>query len=302
MADDPQLTEIASRLYGLPLSEFIAARDAETKGAGGSRAVKAFKKSSAGAHLVNLLVRDDDGLLDEIGDLGARLRSAQSSSDAGELRSLDQERRSLVSRSVQAAASLAQGAGVKATEASLRDVEQTVWAALVDAGAFATMRAGTLLRPLSPNGFGSVDLDGASAVPIDVDAQEPPARARRSAAPKKAAPGPATPDEAPEDELRARREAKEGAKREAEEAQAELDAADDMVAGAADAISDSEQRVADLKQELADLRARISEVEDALRDERANQSDLRADLRTAEKARRAAATAAERARRRQTDT
>lgn len=292
MADDSALTEIAHRLYGLPLGEFIAARNAAAKDAVGdvSRAVKGFKKSAAGAHLVNLLVREDDDLLDEIRDLGSRLRSAQAESDAAGLRSLDQERRALVGRSVTAAASVAESEGTKATDASLRDVEQTVWAALVDAGAFATMRAGTLLRPLSPNGFGSVDLEGASAVDVDVEAVEsarPPARSK------------AAKDDG--DELRARREAKAAAQREVDEAQAELDAADDAVTAASDAISHSEQRIADLKEELAELRERISEVERSLTEERDAQSARRADLRAAEKARRTATTAAERARRRQGD-
>lgn len=306
MADDSSLTEIAHRLYGLPLGEFIAARNAAAKDAGGdvARYVKAFRKSAAGAHLVNLLVRADGELLDDVRDLGVRLRSAQAESDAAGLRSLDRERRALVSRSVTAAAAVAENAETTATDASLRDVEQTVWAALVDAGAFATMQAGTLLRPLSPNGFGSVDLDGASAVEVDVDAVEAARPARSAKAP--AAP-PASKAEKTEtkkddgDELRARREAKAAAQREVDEAQAELAAADDAVTEASDAINDSERRVADLKAELAELRERISQVETSLRDERDAQSDRRSDLRAAEKARRTAATAADRALRRQGD-
>lgn len=297
MADESTVTEIAHRLYGLPLGEFVAARNAAAVGSA-SRTVRGLKKSAAGAHLVNLLVRGDDGLVDEIRDLGARLRSAQAESDAGELRTLDRERRALVSRSVQTATAVAQEAGAKATGASLRDVEQTVWAALVDAGAFATVQAGMLLRPLSPHGFGAVDLEGASAVEVDVDAVAPerPARSRRGAA---SSPKVAKKDDG--DELSARREARAAAQQEVDEAQAELDAADEAVTAAARAISGSERRVADLKAASADLREQILDVETSLRDERDALPERRADLRAAEKARRTAATAAKRARRRQGD-
>jgi len=291
MADDARITQIAHRLHGLPLAAFIRERDAEVAalkkaGEGGlSGRVKALRKPAAGAHLVNLLVRGDPDLMGEVRDLGERLRSAQSAADATGLRTLDRERRTLVTRSVAAARTLADDAGVGATEASLRDVEQSVWAALVDPAAQAAVQAGMLVRPLSPNGFGDVDLDGASAVPVDVAAVQQPRRRRGRRRPTPSAPAPDTSE----------------ASAQVEVAAAELAGAERALAEATRSVSDTDVRLDALQDELAELRERTAAVEDAIRDGRAERSDRRAAVRSAEKARRTAATKAERARRRLDD-
>lgn len=311
MADDPSITGIAGRLYGLPLAEFTAARDAESralKDAGDSALatrVKRFKKPSAGAHLVNLLVRDGAALLEDLRDLGGRLRAAQADPDPGRLRALDQERRTLVARSVSAATAIAARDGGRATDASLRDVEQTVWAAVVDPGGFATMRAGLLVRALSPSGFGSVDLADASALPVDIDEAAPlPQRTTASTSPPRVAavpvsePAPEPADPAAE---RARLKALADARAEVEAAEAELDRTEQSRADASQRVDDSQLDLTELQDELAELRERITTVEEAIHEGRTVQTTAKTSLRQAEKERRAAASVLDRARSRLDD-
>ncbi|MCL3819638.1 hypothetical protein [Aeromicrobium wangtongii] len=321
MADDLSIDTVARRLYGLPVAEFTQARDAaakQLKASGDSTAagrVKKFRKPAAGAHLVNLLVRDDPALVDQIDDLGDRLRAAQSQADAGQLRALDQERRALVGRAVTAAGSL--GAGGRATAASLRDVEQTAWAAVVDPGACAALRAGLLVRALSPGGFGSVDITDASALPVDEVSVQRSRRAARTA-PQPSRRGRADPknptataadrkaeaarreaaDRKAEAQRRAREEAREDARRDLASAQQELERAEQAEAEAGQAVVEAKDRVTGLQDELADLRDRISAVEQELREEKSGLPGRSTAVRAAQKARRAADAAVERARER----
>lgn len=310
MAEEPSLAEVARRLYGRPLTEFIAARDAEARAlkGGSDRAlagrVKQLRKPAAGVHLVNRLVRDDAALVAEVDDLGHRLRSAQAQSDARQLRALDQERRSLVNRAVEAAAALAARDGVQATEASLRDVEQTVWAAIVDLGAFTTVQAGMLVRPLSPGGFGAVDLSDASAVPVRID--EVAARRSRKVAGTKAGPRAGTkaaPKESAatrkaEAERRARAAARQDAHDALDAATERLERAEQAHAERSRPVDASRKRLTDLTSELDEVRERLASLEHSIRDEQSTLSHRETELRDAAETHRAAAAQAEQARRR----
>ncbi|MET0930811.1 MAG: hypothetical protein ABWX74_14925 [Aeromicrobium sp.] len=295
MADDALLRDTAHDLYATPLPEFIAARNERVrtlrKDGHGSVAdvVAALKKPSAGADAVNRLIRDDGQLADDIAELGERLRAAQADPVAKELRALDQERRALVVRARSAAREL-DGA---LTGATLDHVEQTVWAALVDAQAAAVVLAGVLIRPLSPGGFGEVDTTGASAVRVEAPGEAP----RR---PRRTSPGKARPPEK-DDRAEAAR-AKEEARRARKEAEAALaeaqDAngrAQDELAAATRSAEEAVQRRDDLEEERDDLRARLTAVEQSLRDAKAEVTGTTSALRDAERKRRAAAADVDRA-------
>lgn len=300
MTDEPQLWEIARSLYATTLPDFVRVRNTrvrELKKSGDTQTaqrVAAFKKPSVAADLVNRLARDDGGLADEIADLGARLRAAQVDADSATLRGLDQERRGLVGRCVAWARAEAERGGGAATEAMLRDVEQTVWAAIVDAWAAATVRAGVLVRPLSPGGFGQVDVSGASALDVDEPA-EPDRPVRRRPAKKReprpettTGPEPARPSAA---EARARRAAEEAL----EQAQASAGAAQDRLEEAAAKTEAADTRRTGLEDERDRLRAELSEVDRQLREAHQEISEGRAALRQAEKQRRTAAAEVDRA-------
>lgn len=289
MSDTPQLWEAARALYATALPDFVTARNElarELKRTGDAQAaqrVAAFKKPSVAADFVNRLVRDDGALADEIAQLGMTLREAQVDADATTLRGLDQERRELVNRSVAWARSEVEQRGGVASEAMLRDVEQTIWAAIVDARACATVQAGMLVRRLSPGGFGEVDVTGASA--LEVDAPDEPQRPSRRRTP---AEKPARPTAA---EVRAQREAAEALER----AQTSSRLAQQHLEETAARTEAADARRAKLEAERERLRTELNTADRRLREARHEVSEAQVELRLAEKQRRSAAAATDRA-------
>ena len=107
---DP-LLEAADRLYGLTLPEFTPARDALVKEHKADKELaarlKALKKPSLAAYVVNLLVRRDAAQVDQVLVVGEALRQAQQDLDGAELRNLTRQRRQLTAAVTQQARSLA---------------------------------------------------------------------------------------------------------------------------------------------------------------------------------------------------
>lgn len=292
MTDEPSADASARRLYGTAPSEFVSARDAEARtlrDAGHpqvAKQVKALRRPSIAAALVDAVVRQEPDLVGQVVDVGRRLRAASGDADAGPAVhcALDDDRRSVVRRCVQAASEVADGWGSSATPASLREVEQTFWAAAVDAGALAAVRAGCLVRTLSPSGFGAVDTDGASAVEVVVEDDPAPPQTRHR---------PATARRAPPRDDRALREARRALR----EAEHSLREAEDEAAAVDHRAAEAEERASRLAAELAELRRRAAAVEDELREASADQRRGAAESKDAERLRRAASIRADRARR-----
>ncbi|MFI5426524.1 hypothetical protein [Aeromicrobium sp. UC242_57] len=138
---------------------------------------------------------------------------------------MSRERRDLVGRCVAAARDQAGRSGKAATEATLRDVEQTVWAAIIDARAGATVHAGVLVKALSAGGFGEVDVAGVSA--LDVDPPAEPDRLSRSAQSARSQPASSDDedDEARATERKAAEESLDAAQSSASAAQREVEQA-----------------------------------------------------------------------------
>lgn len=152
------------QLYLVPPEEFTAARDAAVRAARGdagtAKALKALRKPSVAAWLVNRLVAEQRDLVDQLLDLGPALATAQAQGQGDELRALGAQRRALVDAVVTSAVHLAD----RPVSASVRDeVASTLEAGLSDPGAADAVRSGRLVRALSYAGFGGVDLDGAVA-------------------------------------------------------------------------------------------------------------------------------------------
>lgn len=297
MVSESPLWDAARAIYAAPLPDFIGVRneqarelrkngDTET-----AQQVAAFKKPSAAADLVNRLVRHEPELTDEIDELGARLRAAQVDADAAALRALDKERRDLVGRCVTAARDHARAAGKAATDATLRDVEQTVWAAIIDARAGATVRAGVLVKTLSAGGFSEVEVDGASA--LDVEAPPESARPPRKRPAKAAkASKPAETSEAPS---AAATRARRALERALDTAQAQATKRQDELGRAAQEAETARAEQARLEERRDHLKAELADVERDLRKARKDVTDRRSDLKTAERQRRSAAADVERA-------
>jgi len=156
----------ADDLYLLAPEDFTAARDAAAARAkvDGDRpaaaALKALRRPTVAAWLVNLLARSDAPLLDSLLALGPELAQVQATGSGDLLRKLGAQRRSLVDAVTARAAELAQ----RDVPTAVRlEVSSTLEAALADAGSAEAVRSGRLVRALAYAGFGGVDLEGAVA-------------------------------------------------------------------------------------------------------------------------------------------
>jgi hypothetical protein len=172
------LEAIARELYGLPISEFTAARDREAAAArqAGDRALagelKKLRRPTAGAWLTNQLVRQRGDDVTALLHLGAALRDAQARLATDDLRRLSQQSQQLVTALGREARQLGPAAGQRVGEAAVREVEDTLHAALADPAASDAVRAGRLTSALSYAGFGSVDQSGVA--PVQADSNTPP--------------------------------------------------------------------------------------------------------------------------------
>jgi hypothetical protein len=165
---DP-LLEIADDLYALPLADFTPARDALAKEHKADKAlaaaVKALRKASVAAWVVNLLVRRDPDQVDQVLAVGAALRDAQDNLDATQLREFTKQRRQLTASVTTAARRMAREEGVKTTQAVAEQVEATLTAAMLEPDAARAVRSGMLVTALAATGLGDLDLSTAVAVP-----------------------------------------------------------------------------------------------------------------------------------------
>jgi hypothetical protein len=161
--------EAATRLYAMPLDQFIATRRslvAEARAAGErevAREVGALRKPSVAAWLVNQLARLDPAPVAGLTSLGDRLRDAQSAMRGSELKTLARERSAVVEEAMARVSALAGDRGVGLSPGVTAELHDTFVAALATAEAGGAVRSGRLVRALSYAGFGDVDLDEALA-------------------------------------------------------------------------------------------------------------------------------------------
>ena len=154
------LDEVADELYRLPLPAFTATRDARAAEAAraGDRelaaAVKKLRKPTTGAWLANLLAHERPDDVGRLVDLGAALRSAQGRLAGDDLRRLSQERRDVVTALSAEATRLGRDTGSAVGESAVRELEETLEAALSDDGAAEVLRAGRLTVRLAHTGLG----------------------------------------------------------------------------------------------------------------------------------------------------
>lgn len=242
-----ELDAVAAELCALPPAEFTAARSARAAASAPPLAaqIKRLRKPVVAAWIVNLLVHA--GGLDEALQLAAALREAQDDLDAAELTQLTRQRRALVSALAAQAVAFAADRGVAASAAAREDVEKTINAAVVDAGAAAAVLTGRLVAPLEAGAFEPADLVTAvngSLPGIDV---------------------PAPPDDLAE--RRARRAAERAAReteRAANEARRELAAVTAQRDKVRERSAHLRERIDDLQRDLERMRADLAAAETSL--------------------------------------
>jgi peptidoglycan hydrolase CwlO-like protein len=270
-----ELLEIADELYGLTLPDFTPARDArakELKGTDLGKQLKALRKPSTAAWVVNLLVRRDAEQVQQVLDVGAALRQAQASMSGEELRALTRQRRQLTAAVTTQARRLAREAGTKVTDAVADQVEATLTAAMVDEHCALAVRSGLLVNALSATGVDPADVAGAVAVPEALGfaatprTEEPPAKPELRVVPD------------PE----ADRKAREAAEEALADAQSEVDEATSAYDDARSHHDELSARGLQIQAELDELRGRIAELEsqaEELDDELSEAEDARDEAR-----------------------
>ena len=290
-----ELLEIADELYALPLADFTPARDAkakELKGDDLGKQVKALKKPSTAAWVVNLLVRREQEQVDQVITVGEALRDAQAAMSGDELRALTKQRRQLTAAVTLQARRLATEEGLKVTQAVADQVEATLTAAMIDEECGKAVRSGLLVAALTTTGVDEVELANAVAVP---DALGFEATARDAAAPSAPPELHVVPDPDADEKARAA-------------AQERLDAAEDALGEAQEAYDEAtadveklearsmqvQAEIDELKRRLAELDETYEEIDDALGDAEDARTEADGTLRAATRDRDAAAKALDR--------
>jgi hypothetical protein len=150
------LDSVADKLYALPRDEFTAARNAAAKGARQdddkqlAEQIRALRRPSTAASLVNLLSREHPDEVRALVELGDGLRAAQDQLEGEALRRLSQQRHEVVHGLVQQARALARSAGHPASESVARELEDTFTAAVNSSAAAEAIAGGRLTSALDP--------------------------------------------------------------------------------------------------------------------------------------------------------
>lgn len=272
--------EIADALYGGPREAFIPARAeraAEAKAAGDAdlaKRVKALRKPSTAAWLVNQLARRHRDELAALADLGEQLRAAHEDLDGDRLRRLSTRRREAIDALTERARAIPDS---PPGEAVLDQVTGTLQAATAEAAVADTVAAGRLDAAVAPSGF-----EQWLVAPVGAGPRRgaPNVALGTSHAPKAALGAPA-PTAGPREKARAEKLA--AAREDAERAEAAREEAEQRLSTVTDA---AEQAAAT----AADLRARLAAAEREARKRREAASAARrafdAAVRAADQARR----------------
>lgn len=280
------LLEEAEALYGLALGEFTAARDERAKAvktddAELAKAVKALKKPSLAAWVLNLLVRREPDQVAQLVNVGAALRDAAASLDAAQLRALTAQRRQLTAAVTTVARRHALADGQKVTEAVAEEVEGTLTAAMVSAAAAEALQSGLLVRSFTTTGVDDLDPSAYVAVPEAIGhvASSVPATLH------------AVPDPS---EAERRREAKRAlsvAEKELRMAKEALTKAEVRHRGAQAQALQVESELDELRRKLADLESREEEAHEGVERAQRAMAEARDEVEAAEAARNDAAAA-----------
>ncbi|MFC6009840.1 hypothetical protein [Nocardia lasii] len=234
------LDDVAGELYSLDPGDFVATRAeraARARAEGDrdlAKAITALRKPTIAAWTVNLLARHAPAEITALLDLGAALRSAQRQLSGDKLRTLGTRRQQVVTAMTKRAAELAAEHDRPAGEQVLREVGQTLTAALADPEVADQVRAGVLSSTVTYDGFGPAGLVAITG---------------GKAAPKKQAPRASTSEKNAQREAEARKEL-DDAESGLATARAERDAAEAAAAQAKSDLDAIETKIADLRAEL----------------------------------------------------
>ena len=185
MADAP-VREV-ERLYGLDLDEFITARDATSRRLredgrrDAAAAVKALRKPSNAAWIVNRLSALHPGVVSRLLEAGQALREVQLRGGGEKLRDAIAAERGALERAMRNAEEIATHAGL-ASGTTLDRVRETLHLAALDPEVSRDVERGTLVREGRASGLlGSGDYVARGAPPAAPPKPGPPERKAASA-------------------------------------------------------------------------------------------------------------------------
>lgn len=280
------LHEAAQELYAVLPRDFTSARTSlvrATKEDGNkelAQEIGRLPKPAAGAWAINMLAAHRPEVIDGVVRFGASLRAAQEESDAAAFRELSQQRQGQLTSAVHAAKDLAGELGAPLSAAAASDVEQTLRAAMADAGAARAVGTGRLVRGLNGSGFESVDLTDAVAAASAEDIAGSGSAAGTEAGPaaepvrKKAAAA----KEAANKEKKPKEQATSLADRRAAKRQAALKQAQDEFQAADREAQDAEKKASEAWEAVNELARRRSDVEAEIAEVKKRLASLEADL------------------------
>jgi len=279
------LHAVADELYGLLPEEFAATRKTragEAQAAGDrdlAAAIRQLRRPTTSAWLVNLVVRERPTQIAQLLELGTAMHRAQADPVGDELRQLSHRRQELVTSLSGAARQLAHDRGKHTSDATMRELEETLEAAIADPEARDAVASGHLAAAMRYSGLGA-EWRGAATTSSQKD-PEAPRRATAAAAhprrgPGESADGAGRKRQARAAVARAEREATERARRR-QRALADVDRCNR-------AIGEAEVLLRSLRDERSRAQAELLKAEEALK---ASERRL-GDARTQEAAARAA--------------
>ena len=239
------LDDAMDAVYGVAPGEFVEVRNrlsAEAVRDGDetlAKQIKALKKPTAPAALLNLLARRRGASVKDYADLGAKLRDAQSGGAGGDLRELMRKRQALATELLASVSDLATEIGVGAGPGVMRELQGVLLLAAADEGVAAALINGRLAAPPT---VGAVEMQ-APAAPTKPSA---PARSRAPRSAPAAEPAPRRPTAA---ESKRRRESE----RRVEKAEAEVAKRQAQLRRARDEAEHFARRITQLQHELDGL-------------------------------------------------
>ena len=180
---DSELADIAVTLYTGSPTEFTTARNAraaDTDDPALATRIRALKKPSVAAWVVNVFAHERSSQLEEALLLAEELRKAQADLDARALAQLGRDRRALTNRLAADAAELAEARGQRITASTREAVQQTISAAFFDPTAAAAVASARLVRELEPAGTFADIADSIVGGALPTPPRSPPSLSMRS--------------------------------------------------------------------------------------------------------------------------
>ncbi len=276
-----KLSAIVDELYALDPADFIPARAEHVKAAkkAGNKELAAeigkLRKPTLVAWAVNLASRELKTEVTGLLQLGDALRDAQRHLSGEQLRKLSTQRQQVVGALAKKTADLAAENGHELNETAIREINQSLHAALADPDIAEKVKAGVLVAAASYSGFGPA---GLSSVKDEKNEREP--ETDYESTKKKKADKLEAELEAARAALDKQREVTEAAREKSTAARAKVAEIDDRIAELRDELERGEQErqfarstekaAAEARRkaerDLEDAEARVDDAEDALAD------------------------------------